>query len=133
MAANNSLVTYSVIGQSYEGRDIGQVAVRTGSPGVKQIIFLECCVHAREWITESTCIWIFDQVGQRINQKIIHRHSFNAQITNLKNIVSQRIWRRSRNNSTSRQIRLDHCSNFESRWIRVYMGIGINKKWTLFG
>ena len=62
MATNNSLVTYSVIGQSYEGRDIGQVEVRTGSPGVKQIIFLECGVHAREWITESTCIWIFDQV-----------------------------------------------------------------------
>ncbi|EFX84965.1 hypothetical protein DAPPUDRAFT_194294 [Daphnia pulex] len=63
MASNNSLVTYSVIGQSYEGRDIGQVEVRTESPGVKQIIFLECGVHAREWITESTCIWIFDQLA----------------------------------------------------------------------
>ncbi len=69
MATNNSLVTYSVIGQSYEGRDIGQVEVRTGSPGVKQIIFLECGVHAREWITESTCIWIFDQVRKQSQSK----------------------------------------------------------------
>ncbi|XP_032791934.2 carboxypeptidase B [Daphnia magna] len=62
-AANNPLVSYSVIGQSYEGRDIGQATVRTGSAGVKQIIFLECGIHAREWITESTCIWIFDQLA----------------------------------------------------------------------
>ncbi len=64
-ATNNSLVSYSVIGQSYEGRDIGQVTVRTGAAGVKQIIFLECGIHAREWVTEASCIWIFDQVRRR--------------------------------------------------------------------
>lgn len=61
-AANNSLVSYSVIGESYEGRDIGQATIRTGNPGGKQIIYLECGIHAREWVAPSTCIWIFDQV-----------------------------------------------------------------------
>ena len=61
-AANNSLVSYSVIGKSYEGRDISQVDIRTGNSGIKQIIYLECGIHAREWVAPSTCIWIMDQV-----------------------------------------------------------------------
>ena len=65
-AANNTLATYSVIGKSYEGRDIGQMTISsTSSPvnSTKQIIFLECGVHAREWVTHSSCIWILDQVS----------------------------------------------------------------------
>lgn len=62
-AANNSLVSYSVIGQSYEGRDIGMVTIRTGNVEAKQIIYLECGIHAREWVTEASCIWIFDQAS----------------------------------------------------------------------
>ena len=70
-AANSSMVTYSVIGKSYEGRDIGQVAIRTGAANVKQIIFLECGIHAREWVTEASCIWMFDQVRHHYQMKYI--------------------------------------------------------------
>ena len=66
MATNSSMVTYTSIGQSYEGREIGQVTIRTGEAGTKQIIFLECGIHAREWVTEASCIWIFDQVRRKI-------------------------------------------------------------------
>jgi len=61
-AANNSIVSYSVIGSSYEGRDIGQVTLRVGNDPNKEAIFLECGIHAREWVSPAACIWIFDQV-----------------------------------------------------------------------
>ena len=88
-AGTNVLATYSVIGKSYEGRDIGQILIGNSSNSTKQVIFLECGIHARgiyfkcliystifflllihffyaEWIAESTCIWILDQVNLSI-------------------------------------------------------------------
>lgn len=61
-AANNSYVSFANIGKSYYGLDIAQVTVSAGGNGVRDVIYLECGVHAREWVGPATCIWIFDQV-----------------------------------------------------------------------
>ena len=61
-AANNSLVSYANIGKSYYGLDMAQVTVSAGGDGMREVIFLECGIHAREWVSPATCIWIFDQV-----------------------------------------------------------------------
>lgn len=57
------MVNLTTIGVSYEGREI--VTARISSDGIdtKEAIYLECGMHAREWIAHSTCIWIIDEVG----------------------------------------------------------------------
>jgi len=62
MAMNSSLATYIEIGQTYEGTDIAAVTLHAGNATEKDIFYLECGIHAREWISPSTCIWIFTTI-----------------------------------------------------------------------
>lgn len=62
-AANYSYVSFENIGKSYYGLDIAQVTVSTGGSASKEVIFLECGIHAREWVAPASCIWILDQVS----------------------------------------------------------------------
>lgn len=61
LANDNAMVTVATIGVSFEGRDIVTTRVSSGGE-TKEAIYLECGMHAREWIAHSTCIWIIDQV-----------------------------------------------------------------------
>ncbi|KAM7282822.1 zinc carboxypeptidase [Ixodes scapularis] len=54
-------VEYTVIGKSYEGRDIIGVHITKGKN--KPIIFFECGIHAREWVAHATCLYIIDQLA----------------------------------------------------------------------
>lgn len=47
-----------LIGRTYQGRDIRGVVLGSGTP----IIYIHCTIHAREWITTSTCCWIIDSL-----------------------------------------------------------------------
>lgn len=51
--------TYTA-GKTFEGRDM--VVLRLKSPTAKRAIWIDCGIHAREWITVSTCIWIINRV-----------------------------------------------------------------------
>ena len=66
LASNNSMVSVSTIGVSYESRDIVTVRISSGGGDTKSAIYLECGMHAREWIAHSTCIWIIDEVCSRL-------------------------------------------------------------------
>ena len=117
-AANPSLVSYSVIGKSYEGTDIGQVTLSTdGRNSSKPIIFLECGIHAREWVSPSTCIWIFDQVKIDDFQMMEF-----LQRNFLWKTVGQRLWCRQKCDDFDEQIWLGDRSEYESRmYARVVM------------
>lgn len=54
-------VSYTSIGQSYEGRDIigAHIKAKENLP----IVFFECGIHAREWISHATCLYIIDQLA----------------------------------------------------------------------
>ncbi|CAL4060397.1 unnamed protein product [Meganyctiphanes norvegica] len=66
-------VSTSVIGTTYEKRPIRLVQVTSGSNinttrrGMtrkknKDIIFFDCGIHAREWVSPATCLWILDKL-----------------------------------------------------------------------
>ncbi|XP_050705532.1 carboxypeptidase B-like isoform X5 [Eriocheir sinensis] len=60
LEAGYSLVTTYTAGTTYEGRDIRVAKVSTG--GTKQTIWIDCGIHAREWISPATCLYILDQL-----------------------------------------------------------------------
>jgi len=49
------------MGQSYEGRDLKYVKISTG--GTKKAIYIDGGIHAREWLSISTVLYIIDQLA----------------------------------------------------------------------
>lgn len=58
----NPLVSTKVGGTSGEGRDIVQLIISNDLTANKPVNFFDCDIHAREWITTATCIWMIDRV-----------------------------------------------------------------------
>lgn len=59
--------TVFTIGESYEGRIIKGIKISTNesNPG----IFLEANIHAREWISSATALWIINEVLTKTNAR----------------------------------------------------------------
>jgi len=51
--------TRVVLGQTYYGTDIEGLLL--GEPG-NPLVYIHCGIHAREWITVTTCCWIIDNL-----------------------------------------------------------------------
>ncbi len=62
LANTNPIVSLKTGGTSEEGRDIVQAIISSDLSANKPVHFFDCNIHAREWITGATCIWIIDQV-----------------------------------------------------------------------
>ena len=56
----NSYARVYLPGKSFESRDIPVLQLDTGK--TKRSIWFDCGIHAREWISISTCVWIIDRV-----------------------------------------------------------------------
>lgn len=64
LASTSPLVSTSVIGKTYENRDI--LAVRVGSGGAnKKIMYYDCVMHAREWVATATCLWMINELATK--------------------------------------------------------------------
>jgi murein tripeptide amidase MpaA len=46
------------IGTTGQGKSITGLTINDGTPGVKEQVMLECGIHAREWVSPATCLWI---------------------------------------------------------------------------
>lgn len=56
------LATASVIGQTYEGRDIVALSISSGGNGQRPAVFIEAGIHAREWIAPSVALYLLNQL-----------------------------------------------------------------------
>lgn len=66
LASTNPIVSTKVGGVTAEGRDIVQLIISSDLSANKPVEFFDCNIHAREWITAATCIWIIDQVNSNM-------------------------------------------------------------------
>jgi len=58
-----NLVTLVNIGKTYQGRDILGVKITSNAtPGPKRAIIFDGCIHAREWITTATVVYILGNI-----------------------------------------------------------------------
>ncbi|KAL1006264.1 hypothetical protein UPYG_G00069910 [Umbra pygmaea] len=56
-SSNPELISRQVIGSTFEGRPMNVLKVGKRSSSTKPSIFLDCGIHAREWISTAFCQW----------------------------------------------------------------------------
>ena len=69
------LVDVKEIGQTYEGRKIHMVSVSSGHAG-KPAIFLDCGIHAREWVSPAFCLYALDQLVEEKSAGLLEKFDF---------------------------------------------------------
>ena len=67
-AKSNSMIV-KTIGKTHEGRDIKLVEINSKNSSLP-IIFIECGIHAREWISPASALFIIDKLNQ-CTEKVI--------------------------------------------------------------
>eukprot|EP01123_Difflugia_compressa_P014684 TRINITY_DN790_c0_g2_i1.p1 TRINITY_DN790_c0_g2~~TRINITY_DN790_c0_g2_i1.p1 ORF type:complete len:407 (+),score=74.14 TRINITY_DN790_c0_g2_i1:30-1250(+) len=87
-----------VLGTSYDGANI--VGLKLGTNTTKRIIYIHCTIHAREWITTTTCLWIIDNLLQTDTNLL---YLFQWVIVPVLNVdgydysqTTERLWRKNR-------------------------------------
>ena len=59
---SSPLVDIRTVGQTHESRNISLVAISRNASEEKPIIFINCGIHAREWIAPAVCVWMIHQL-----------------------------------------------------------------------
>ncbi|XP_022622947.1 carboxypeptidase B [Seriola dumerili] len=126
-SSNNGLISKQVIGNTYEGRPMTVLKLGRRSSSTKPAIFMDCGIHAREWISPAFCQWFVKEALSTYGQ--------DSQMTSLLNEMdvfvlpvfnidgydythkSNRMWRKTRSRkSGSSCIGTDPNRNFNAGW-----------------
>uniref|UniRef100_W5KUE8 Carboxypeptidase B n=1 Tax=Astyanax mexicanus TaxID=7994 RepID=W5KUE8_ASTMX len=126
-SANPTLISRTTIGNSYEGRPMHLLKIGKSNGSTKPAIFIDCGIHAREWISPAFCQWFVKEA--------VSTYGSDAQMTSLLNQMdvfvlpvfnmdgyehtwsSDRMWRKTRSKrSGSSCIGADPNRNFDAGW-----------------
>ncbi|KGL83377.1 Carboxypeptidase B [Tinamus guttatus] len=128
-AENPDLVSRSVIGETYEGRQL--YLLKVGKSGTnKQAIFIDCGFHAREWISPAFCQWFVKEAVETYGKdsvltNLLDRLDFYIlPVLNIDGYVytwtTNRMWRKTRSkNAGSSCIGTDLNRNFDAGWCTI--------------
>ncbi|XP_025895323.1 carboxypeptidase B [Nothoprocta perdicaria] len=128
-AENPDLVSRSVIGETYEGRQM--YLLKVGKSGTnKKAIFMDCGFHAREWISPAFCQWFVKEAVETYGKdsvmtNILDRLDFYIlPVLNIDGYVytwtNNRMWRKTRSkNAGSFCIGTDPNRNFNAGWCSI--------------
>ncbi|XP_040213266.1 carboxypeptidase O-like [Rana temporaria] len=124
------LVTLNYLGSTYEIRPIYYFKIGYPSDKKKKIIWMDCGIHAREWISVAFCQWFIRELLEQHNSnKVIHKALENIDfyivpVLNIDGFVyswtTDRLWRKSRSphdNGTCFGVDLNR--NFDSNWCTI--------------
>ncbi|NWH81604.1 CBPB1 Carboxypeptidase, partial [Piaya cayana] len=125
-AQNPSLVSRSVIGETYEGRPMYLLKVGKSGPN-KKAIFMDCGFHAREWISPAFCQWFVKEAVETYGKDTVMTtllDSLDFYVLPVFNIdgyvytwTTNRQWRKTRSkNPGSSCIGTDPNRNFNAGW-----------------
>ncbi|KFV49204.1 Carboxypeptidase O, partial [Tyto alba] len=62
--SNNELVTQHYLGKTVENRTMYYLQISQPSDKTKKIIWMDCGIHAREWISPAFCQWFVKEILQ---------------------------------------------------------------------
>lgn len=60
-----SMASVESLGSSHEGKNMLAIKIRGRHSSRKPVFFIQCGIHAREWVSPATCMYIIDQMTQR--------------------------------------------------------------------
>jgi murein tripeptide amidase MpaA len=116
--------TSITIGKTYSGTDIK--GIRIARNPEKPIFYIHCTIHAREWITTTTCLWIIDQLLNQDPAGVDLLNNFQWIFVPVFNVdgyeytrssSNNRLWRKNRQpNSGSSCVGTDLNRNYPNHW-----------------
>ncbi|XP_058846262.1 carboxypeptidase B-like isoform X5 [Acipenser ruthenus] len=125
-----SLVTRTEIGKTFEGNPIYLLKVGSRQDQSKPAVFMDCGIHAREWISPAFCQWFVKEATNTYG-------SDNLMTTLLDNLVfyvvpvlnvdgyiytwtNDRLWRKNRSKHPSSScLGVDLNRNFDAGWCKL--------------
>ncbi|XP_075034729.1 carboxypeptidase O-like [Mixophyes fleayi] len=127
---HKNLATLHYLGSTYEIRSIYYFKIGLPSNKKKKIIWMDCGIHAREWISVAFCQWFIKEILENHNSnQVIHKALENIDfyilpVLNIDGFVyswdKERLWRKSRsphNNGSCHGVDLNR--NFDSNWCTI--------------
>ncbi|XP_038672556.1 carboxypeptidase B-like [Scyliorhinus canicula] len=124
---NPNLISRVEIGRSYEERPIYLLRVGNRTGSLKPAIFLDCGIHAREWISPAFCQWFVKEAVRNFGT----RSTLDTLVNELDFLVvpvinvdgytyswtKDRLWRKTRSrNPGSACVGTDPNRNFNAQW-----------------
>jgi len=71
------LLSTRVLATTHEGRSIEAIVVREPGKVTKPVIWIDCGIHAREWVSPPTCIHIIERLVESVNSVDPQVRSYN--------------------------------------------------------
>ncbi|KAM4697829.1 carboxypeptidase O-like [Rhinophrynus dorsalis] len=127
---NSDLVTKDYLGSTYENRPIYYFKIGLPSNEEKKIIWMDCGIHAREWISIAFCQWFIKEIAENHRndpqlKKILHNIDFYiVPVLNIDGFIyswtTDRLWRKSRSvHDNGSCYGVDLNRNFDSKWCSI--------------
>lgn len=124
---NSELVTQHYLGETVENRTIYYLQISQPSDKTKKIIWMDCGIHAREWISPAFCQWFVKEILQnyesdpKIRKFLQNIDLYILPVLNIDGYIysweTARLWRKNRSphmNGTCYGTDLNR--NFNSSW-----------------
>lgn len=67
-SAHSEKATLITIGESFEGRPLQVMKITTNEDN--PAIFIEANIHAREWISSATAVWLINEILTTTNEEV---------------------------------------------------------------
>ncbi|XP_045710706.1 carboxypeptidase O [Phyllostomus hastatus] len=124
------VVTQRFLGMTYETRPMYYLKISQPSDNTKKIIWMDCGIHAREWIAPAFCQWFVKEILQnyrdnsRIRRLLTYLDFYVLPVLNIDGYIytwtTDRLWRKSRSSHDDGAcFGTDLNRNFNSSWCSI--------------
>ncbi|XP_027729278.1 carboxypeptidase O [Vombatus ursinus] len=126
----SEVVTKHFLGMTYEARPMYYLKISKPTKTLKKIIWMDCGIHAREWIAPAFCQWFVREILQnyktdpRISRFLRKLDFYILPVLNIDGYVyswrTNRLWRKSRaSHCNGTSFGTDLNRNFNSSWCSI--------------
>uniref|UniRef100_A0A8C4X6Q8 Carboxypeptidase O n=1 Tax=Erpetoichthys calabaricus TaxID=27687 RepID=A0A8C4X6Q8_ERPCA len=124
------VVQLHLLGQTYEKKNILYLKIGNRSEQPKKIIWMDCGIHAREWISPAFCQWFVKEILQtyksdaKVSRYLQDMDFYIVPVLNIDGYIyswqTNRLWRKSRSIYPGNAcFGTDLNRNFDSAWCSV--------------